>query len=111
MNLACFWHPPLECRPPKIAPFGVRRGVRRQLCFPRVSEDQFGCVLSVFGRFPNSFFGRFSCLLVCARAVCVLACCGVYSAEYGLRVFCLCVGESIFVCESVHVFLCVCVVC
>ena len=41
---------------PKIDPFGVARGVRRQLCFPRVSEDQFGCVLSDFGKVPNSFF-------------------------------------------------------
>ena len=33
--LGCFWPPPLGCRPPKTAPFGVARGVRRQLCFPR----------------------------------------------------------------------------
>ena len=74
MNLGCFWHPPLEDRPAKIDPFGVRRGVRRQLCLPRVSEDQFGCVLSDFGKVPNSFFGSFSCLLVCARSVCACVC-------------------------------------
>ena len=81
--------------------------MRRQLCLPRVSEDQFGCVLSDFGKVPNSFFGSFSCLLVCrvqCVCVCVLACLDVYSAEYGSRVFCVCVGACTSVCESVRVF-------